>query len=557
MHPTLLPGIGPRADPWAILSGLARTGVTPSRFSIRLRLGLIVGQRVRGHCFGRDCDDALRELAQAHVELIREFVPQLRAYGAPRVPQDDRRASSWPQRTPADGIIDWETRAQYLYDWVRAQTRPYPGAFTWLGEDKIVVWRARAVELQIEAPAGMIVSERPEGMVVACGEGALVLEDVQTDGDARRWDAGSDDAGFSCSQRIPTTRCSAWAGRSPSMRIAGDEVRIVVVTDGSSTQYPGDAEIRARKEDEALRAAAELGVTDYVHLDLPDMRLDTLPHVEVNRVVEQHVRDFVPRSSTRPTRTSTATTACSSTPSPSRRGRRRSSPSAGSHVRAHVEHRVDAGGPELVRPELVRGRQPRPSSGRSRRSRTTRPSGASTRIHGASGPSGRRRSSTARAAAATHAEPFVLVRSLEPLSNFRALARWPQLLIVLALLGATAAAFAVTERLKLERSPVTGTRVDRVFSPVCECARDVAVISIVLRRRETVTLDILIATAARSGRSSGSDASRPAGSRTRGTGATTSSASCRRAFTGRASSSSGTAARSSSRTRFASTRRAR
>jgi FlgD Ig-like domain len=70
-------------------------------------------------------------------------------------------------------------------------------------------------------------------------------------------------------------------------------------------------------------------------------------------------------------------------------------------------------------------------------------------------------------------------------------ARWPQLLIVLALLGATAAAFAVTERLKLERSPVTGTRVDRVFSPVCECARDVAVISIVLRRRETVTLDIL------------------------------------------------------------------
>jgi hypothetical protein len=70
-------------------------------------------------------------------------------------------------------------------------------------------------------------------------------------------------------------------------------------------------------------------------------------------------------------------------------------------------------------------------------------------------------------------------------------ARWPQLLFVLALLAATAAAFAITERLKLERSPVTGTRVDRVFSPVCECARNVAVISIVLRRRETVTLDIL------------------------------------------------------------------
>jgi hypothetical protein len=68
---------------------------------------------------------------------------------------------------------------------------------------------------------------------------------------------------------------------------------------------------------------------------------------------------------------------------------------------------------------------------------------------------------------------------------------WLRLLLVLALLGATAAAFAVAERLKLERSPITGTQVDKVFSPVCECARDVAVISFVLRRRETVTLDIL------------------------------------------------------------------
>lgn len=74
----------------------------------------------------------------------------------------------------------------------------------------------------------------------------------------------------------------------------GDEVRVVVITDGSTTQYPGDAELRTRKEDEAVRAAAELGVTDYVHLDLPDMRLDTLAHVEVNRVVEEHVQAHAP-----------------------------------------------------------------------------------------------------------------------------------------------------------------------------------------------------------------------------------------------------------------------
>ena len=74
----------------------------------------------------------------------------------------------------------------------------------------------------------------------------------------------------------------------------GDAVRIVVVTDGSSTQYPGDADTRARKEQEAVAAAADLGVDDYVHLDLPDMRLDTLPHVEVNAVVEEQIREFAP-----------------------------------------------------------------------------------------------------------------------------------------------------------------------------------------------------------------------------------------------------------------------
>jgi LmbE family N-acetylglucosaminyl deacetylase len=74
----------------------------------------------------------------------------------------------------------------------------------------------------------------------------------------------------------------------------GDSVRIVCVTDGSSTQYPGDAEKRAQKEDEARRAAVELGVEDYVHLDLPDMRLDTLAHVELNGVVEEHVHAFEP-----------------------------------------------------------------------------------------------------------------------------------------------------------------------------------------------------------------------------------------------------------------------
>jgi N-acetylglucosamine malate deacetylase 1 len=77
-------------------------------------------------------------------------------------------------------------------------------------------------------------------------------------------------------------------------RLRADTVRIVCVTDGSSTQYPGDEDRRRQKDAEAVAAAAELGVDDYVHLGLPDMRLDTLAHVDVNTVVEGHVRAFAP-----------------------------------------------------------------------------------------------------------------------------------------------------------------------------------------------------------------------------------------------------------------------
>jgi N-acetylglucosamine malate deacetylase 1 len=76
--------------------------------------------------------------------------------------------------------------------------------------------------------------------------------------------------------------------------LRGDAVRILCVTDGSSTQYAGDAVKREQKNAEATRAAAVLGVEDFVHLDLPDMRLDTLAHADVNRVVEEHVRDLQP-----------------------------------------------------------------------------------------------------------------------------------------------------------------------------------------------------------------------------------------------------------------------
>ena len=181
MHPTLLPRHRGRAPiPWAILSGLARTGVTlfeitdPTADS-----GPIVGQAQVEIAPDETATTLFEKIADAHEALVRAYVPQLIDGTAPRLPQDPSRASSWPKRTPADGIIDWETRARYLDAWVRAQTRPYPGAFTFLGDERLVVWRARAVNSGGRAEAGTVVELRDDGPVVACGEGALLLEELE------------------------------------------------------------------------------------------------------------------------------------------------------------------------------------------------------------------------------------------------------------------------------------------------------------------------------------------------------------------------------------------
>lgn len=64
-------------------------------------------------------------------------------------------------------------------------------------------------------------------------------------------------------------------------------------------------------------------------------------------------------------------------------------------------------------------------------------------------------------------------------------------LLVLALLGGTAAAFAVTEGLKLEKSPILAPRIDKVFSPVCDCRTRVADIVFRLRKPDKVRVEIV------------------------------------------------------------------
>src|SRR6266516_2433660 len=87
MHPTLLPRHRGRAPiPWAILSGLARTGVTLFEIvDATADSGLIVGQRVVEIASDETATTLFEKLSNAHVALVREYIPKLRkGGGAPR-----------------------------------------------------------------------------------------------------------------------------------------------------------------------------------------------------------------------------------------------------------------------------------------------------------------------------------------------------------------------------------------------------------------------------------------------------------------------------------------
>ncbi len=72
------------------------------------------------------------------------------------------------------------------------------------------------------------------------------------------------------------------------------EVVILCLTDGSSSQYPNDVDIMQLKQTEAVEASSLLGVSRYIQKNLPDMKLDGVPHVVINGIVGDVVADIAP-----------------------------------------------------------------------------------------------------------------------------------------------------------------------------------------------------------------------------------------------------------------------
>lgn len=74
---------------------------------------------------------------------------------------------------------------------------------------------------------------------------------------------------------------------------SGDDVHILIVTEGTTQQY-GSEDLIEQKRSEARRCADILGATAVHFGDLPDMKLDDVPHVEVNAVIEDVCNEIQP-----------------------------------------------------------------------------------------------------------------------------------------------------------------------------------------------------------------------------------------------------------------------
>jgi UDP-4-amino-4-deoxy-L-arabinose formyltransferase/UDP-glucuronic acid dehydrogenase (UDP-4-keto-hexauronic acid decarboxylating) len=120
--------------------------------------------------------------------LLAQCLPPLARGELVEHPQDETQASYFGRRTPADGELDWSRPAAALANLVRAVTQPYPGAFAWHGDRKLVVWAATALDVTHGKPLGTVISAQP--LRIACGAGALEVVAGQQ-GDAGLYLAGA------------------------------------------------------------------------------------------------------------------------------------------------------------------------------------------------------------------------------------------------------------------------------------------------------------------------------------------------------------------------------
>jgi methionyl-tRNA formyltransferase len=183
-HPSLLPlHRGPSAINWAIIHGDEKTGVAifwPDE-------GLDTGPVLLLKEVEITDDDTLGtlyfdKLFPLGVEAMMESVDLVREGRAPKIVQDDEKATyeSWCRK--GDVEVDWSRPVGDVYNLIRG-ANPRPGAWTTIDGQEVEVLDCERVDGDPGAPPGQVVDVDGERLVVAADGGAIALRVVRADGE--------------------------------------------------------------------------------------------------------------------------------------------------------------------------------------------------------------------------------------------------------------------------------------------------------------------------------------------------------------------------------------
>ena len=175
VHGSLLPrhrGAAPIAR--AILAGDTVTGVSIMRMDEQLDHGPVLATREVPIGPAATTASLTLELAGVGAELLAEVVAGLDGYRA--VEQDHARATLAPRLAKEEGRLDWSAPAEVIDRRVRA-LNPWPGVTAELAGREVKLLRGSPATGA--GAAGEVLRASAEGLLVATGEGAYLVEEVQ------------------------------------------------------------------------------------------------------------------------------------------------------------------------------------------------------------------------------------------------------------------------------------------------------------------------------------------------------------------------------------------
>ena len=182
LHASLLPrwkGAAPIQS--TIAAGDCETGITVMYMDEGLDTGDILLQR-NVEILPNDTGGSLHDrLAQIAPEALLESLRLLAAGSAPRIPQDNARATYAPKLKREHGQIDWSQSAEAIERRIRAYN-PWPGAFMKVDRQNLKVFSASVVD-RTGQPGEILRNDKD--LIVVTGKGALSLAEVQLEGKRR------------------------------------------------------------------------------------------------------------------------------------------------------------------------------------------------------------------------------------------------------------------------------------------------------------------------------------------------------------------------------------